>query len=346
MDCDDRKPSSSVTGSLLETPTGYSFFQAIRLLRLHSHNCAGKELEEFFRDHLRVRPQLSLGFPATDLTDIDQEEQEDGDLYHLEATFLGLYGASSPLPVFYTEELLEEASEDKSVTRDFLNILNNNAYVQFFRAWSRSRLMIKAVDEQDHSWLERLDSLLGYGHYKAFSHVPPECRRYRHIGLLTQYPRSALGLETLLKDSLQHANIEVEQCVLRKVKIPEDQRFCLGEDTNPLGERSWIGEELEDRNSKFAVHLRGLDSGRFHQLLPGAEDGDKLDNLVRGYLVEPFKYDLVLEMMPGEANTAVLGGEEWSGLGCDTWVFAGDYLEYAKTSFPNKGGHIHERYEA
>jgi len=242
--------------------------------------------------------------------------------------------------------LLAEASDDKSVTRDFLNIINNNAYVQFFRAWARSRLMVKAVDEQDGSWLERLDSLLGYGHYKAFSHVPPECRRYRHIGLLTQYPRSAVGLETLLKDSLRHDNIHVEQCVLRKVKIPEDQRFCLGEGSNLLGERSWIGEELEDRNSKLAIHLQNLDSGRFHLLLPGTEGGIKMDNLVRGYLVEPFKYDLVLEMKPGEANPAVLGGEEWSSLGCDTWVFAGEHLEHAKVTFPNKGGHIHERYEA
>ncbi|WP_320006575.1 type VI secretion system baseplate subunit TssG [Maridesulfovibrio sp.] len=346
MDCDDRKPSASVTGNLLDKTTGFSFFQAIRLLRLHSQTCAGKDLEGFYRDHLRVRPQLSLGFPATDLTGIEQEEREGGDIYHLEATFMGLYGASSPLPVFYTEELLAEASEDKSVTRDFLDIINNNSYVQFFRAWSRSRLMLKAVDEQDEAWLERLNSLLGFGHSKAFSHVPPECRSFRHIGLYTQYPRSALGLKTLLKDSLQHGNIQVEQCVLRKVKIPEDQRFSLGEESNVLGERSWVGEELEDRNSKFAVHLYELDSGRFHQLLPGAADGEKLNNLVLGYLVEPFKYDLVLEMMSGEANTAVLGGEQWSCLGCDTWVFAGDHLEYAKASFPNKGGHVHKRYES
>ncbi|WP_432738126.1 type VI secretion system baseplate subunit TssG [Maridesulfovibrio sp. FT414] len=346
MDCDDRKPSSAVIGNLLENPTGYSFFQAIRLLRLHSHSCTGKELEAFYRDHLRVRPQLSLGFPATDLSDIGQEERDGGDIYHLEATFLGLYGASSPLPVFYTEELLAEASDDKSVTRDFVDILNNNAYVQFFRAWSRSRLMIKAVDEKDSSWLERLSCLLGYGHYKAFSHVPPECRRFRHIGLLTQYPRSALGLETLLKDSLNHSDIQIEQCVLRKVKLPEDQLFCLGESSNVLGERSWIGEELEDRNSKFAIEIKNLDSGRYHQLLPGDGDGDMLDNLVRGYLVEPFQYDLVLEMKPGEANTVVLGGEGWACLGCDTWVFAGEHLEHAKASFPNKGGNVHKRFES
>ncbi len=75
---------------------------------------------------------------------------------------------------------------------------------------------------------------------------------------------------------MQHAKIHVEQCVLRKVKIPEDQRFFLGQSSNTLGERSWVGEELEDRNSKFAVHLQRLDSASYHRLLPGAESGDKL----------------------------------------------------------------------
>lgn len=339
MGCDDRQPSSSVTGNLLENPGQYSFFQAIRLLRLHSGNCTGKELEDFYRDHLRVRPQLSLGFPATDLTDIEEDKCEDGDIYRLETTFMGLYGASSPLPVFYTEELLAEASEDKSVTRDFLDILNNNAYVHFFRAWSRSRLMIKTVDERDSAWLERLNCLLGFGHKDAFINtIPEECRSFRHIGLLTQYPRSALALETLLKDSLGHSDIHVEQCVLRKVKLPEDQRFSLGVNSNVLGDRSCIGEELEDLTSKCAIVIRDVDATRYHQLLPGDGDGRRLDNLVRGYLVEPFKYDLVLEMRPGEANTAILGGEQWAGLGCDTWIFSGEHLEHAGATFPNEGG--------
>ncbi|CCO24157.1 type VI secretion system baseplate subunit TssG [Maridesulfovibrio hydrothermalis] len=341
MECDDRRSSASVTGRLLDNPEEYSFFQAIRLLRLHSGACTGKDLETFFRDYLRVRPQLSLGFPATDLTDLEEEALEDGDRYRLETTFMGLYGASSPLPVFYTEELLTEASDDKSVTRDFIDIINNGVYVQFFKAWSRSRLMIKAVDERDSSWLERLNCLLGLGHKENLAVIPEECRRYRHIGLLTQYPRSALGLNTLLKDSLQHNNVRVEQCVLRKVKLPEDQRFSLGVSSNVLGEESLVGEELEDRTSKCAIVIRDLDAARYHQLLPGDGDGEVLDNLVRGYLVEPFKYDLILEMRPGEAKTAVLGGDQWSGLGCDTWIFSGGHLEHAAATFPNEGGHVH-----
>lgn len=341
MECNDRRPPAAVTGDLLDNPRAYSFFQAIRLLRLHVGMCSGAGLEDFLRDHLRVRPQLSLGFPATDITRIDTLPQEGRDIYRIEATFMGLYGASSPMPTFYTEELLEESSDDKSVTREFIDVLNNDFYIQFFRAWSRSRLMVKAVDERDNSWLERLNCLLGFGHAETRDAIPEECRSFRHIGLLTQYPRSALGLKTLLKDALELGHVRIEQCVLRKVKIPEDQRFSLGEDSNVLGERSWIGEELDDRTGKCAVAVRELDATQYHDMLPGNAGGRKLDNMVRSYLVEPFKYDLVLELRPGEAQAAIIGGETWSRLGYDTWIFSGEGIEHAEATFPNDGGQVH-----
>lgn len=340
MERDARRPSPSVTETLLQNPKAFSFFQAIRLLRLRSGNSTGETREAFFRDQLRIHPQLSLGFPATDLTELETESRDDTELYRLEATFLGLYGASSPMPTFYTEELLAEASEDKTVSRDFVDILNNDFYIHFFRAWTRSRLMIKAVDVRDRAWLERLDCLLGYGHSEMLDVVPAACRSYRHIGLMTQYPRSALGLQTLLKDALDLHRVEVEQCVLRKVQIPEDQRFSLGVESNVLGERSWIGVELDDRMGKCAVIIRELSADKFHNLLPIGTDGENLDCLVRGYLLEPFKYDLKLEMHSGEAHTAVLGGPEWAGLGYDTWVFSGDSLDNAEVVFPNEGGQI------
>jgi type VI secretion system protein ImpH len=340
MECKDRRPASSVVGKLLEDPSAYSFFQAVRLLRLHTGNCTGKDLEHFQRNVLRIRPQLSLGFPATDITDIEEVGDAESLRYHLEVTFLGLYGASSPLPTFYTEELLEEVSNDKSVTRDFLDILNNDFYMQFFQVWSRSRLMLKVVDEQDTAWLERLYCLLGFGYEASRNSVPEECRQFRHIGLLTHYPRSALGLQTFLKDGLELCDVHIEQCVLRKVKLPTDQRLKLGVQGNALGEGAWVGEELDDRSGKCAVIIQNLEARQYHDLLPGRKSGRKLDNMVRSYMVEPLQYDLVLRMQAGEAHTTILGGDNWAGLGCDTWIFSGDTLEYAEAVFPNEGGHV------
>jgi len=95
---------------LLKHGHEFSFFQAIRLLRLI--NPSGSESQAFSEscDHISVVPHLSLGFPASDLEKIEELEGNHPPRYKITANFLGLYGSSSPLPTWYTEELLEEVT--------------------------------------------------------------------------------------------------------------------------------------------------------------------------------------------------------------------------------------------
>ncbi|MFM2478727.1 type VI secretion system baseplate subunit TssG [Celerinatantimonas sp. MCCC 1A17872] len=336
MESNDRRSSSDVVDDLLNNPKSYSFYQAIRLLRLHTHNMTGEALESFYHDQLRVRPQLSLGFPATDLTDLFTKEQGNKNVQFLiEATFMGLYGASSPLPTIYTEELLSEFSEDRSVTRDFIDIVNNDYYIQFFKVWSRSRLMIKTVEERDERWGEWLNCLLGYGNSSTRESFPQECRQLRHIGLLTQYPRSALGLQTYLRDFLGISTVFINQCVLSIEKIPSEQRFCLGVQANCIGEQSWLGEELQGRMSKIEIVISELRSEQFLNLLPGEKLAKEIDNIVKSYLLEPIQYDLCLRLKADVASVAELGANQWSSLGKDTWSFSFDHLKDAGVVFQN-----------
>src|SRR3546814_7786829 len=87
----------------------YAFFQALRLLRLHLG-------EETFAQSVRVRPTLSLSFPENDINSIVREN----DILRITANFFGLYGVTSPLPTFYTEDLIrseEHTSELQSLMR-------------------------------------------------------------------------------------------------------------------------------------------------------------------------------------------------------------------------------------
>ncbi|MGL1932067.1 MAG: type VI secretion system baseplate subunit TssG [Desulfotalea sp.] len=329
-----RKKNTSVIEELFEHPGQFSFFQAVRILRLYAKKSKGINSRQFYRDFLRVRPQLSLGFPATEITSLERKEVDEEIAYKLETTFLGLYGVSSPLPVFYTEELLIERSDDKCVTRDFVDIINNNLYTQFFKAWNRSRLMIRTVEEKDAEWLDRLYCLLGYGHQAIRDVLSEECLQFRHIGLYSQYPRSALGLETLLRDSLNHLDLHVEQCALRKVNLPEDQLCLLGVSTNLLGEEAWIGQELDDLAGKITILIGNLPAAKYRELLPGEKGAKMLDNLVQAYIVEPLHYDLVLEMKEGEIHTTTLGERNWGALGCDTWLFSGEKNDASGVVFP------------
>lgn len=332
------RPTADVNTNLLGRPQAFSFFQALRLLRLMSGRCSGEALQEFYRDNLRIRPFLSLAFPPTDVQDLSAEPMDSGEQrYHLTANFLGLYGADSPLPTFYTEELLDEASEDKSVSRDFLDVFNNNFYSLFFRVWSKYRLMVKVIEEQDEAYLERLFSLMGLGHQELRDQMPDSYSMLRYIGLFTQYPRSALGLKTLLRDALGLDEVDVEQCALRRVSIPDEQRCRLGVSCAVLGEDAWLGEQMDDRMGKVRIRVGPMAEAKFHRYLPDQEPRQRVLSLIRFFMIAPVEVDLELVVDPREVETTQLGQQKWSQLGYDTWSFAGDRIDTAEAAFPNTG---------
>ncbi|MGB9701073.1 MAG: type VI secretion system baseplate subunit TssG, partial [Thermodesulfobacteriota bacterium] len=118
---EDRGSSLNLKLDLLEKGHEFSFFQALRLLRRLTKGIEQPSPEG--RGHIKIRPHLSLAFPPADIAQIE-ENAEDPFSFTVTATFLGLYGSSSPLPTFYTEDLLAEAMEEETVTRDFIDIFN------------------------------------------------------------------------------------------------------------------------------------------------------------------------------------------------------------------------------
>lgn len=333
----NRRTIPPVVQGLLTQPQGYSFFQAVRMLRRWACGPDGgfSSPDDFYRSRLRIRPHLSLGFPATDMTDIGwQALSEDDYRIQITATFLGLYGTGSPLPTFYTEELLDEASDDRTVSRDFLDIFNHDFYIHFFKAWSRYRLMFKVLEEEDADYIERLYCLLGLGHKELRRALPHHDRALRYIGLFTQFPRSALGLKTMLADLLAGPRVAVRQCVHRWVAIPADQRLVLGEQGCTLGEDSWLGQQVMDRMGKVVVEVHELSADAFHELLPGEALYSQVESLTGFYLVDPVEHDLSLSVRPEEVQTLQPGAGRWARLGYDTWIFAGDLAGEAVVNLP------------
>ncbi|MBN1104059.1 MAG: type VI secretion system baseplate subunit TssG [Deltaproteobacteria bacterium] len=313
--------------SLLRTGHRYSFIQALRLLRYFlSVTRSRPQDEEDFARAVRVRPELSLNFPDTDVTSIAKIPGEDPH-YLITAAFLGLYGVSSPLPTFYTEDLMDEASEDMTVMRDFLDIVNAPFYPLFFRCWSKYRQAVKVVEEDDSSYLERLFCLLGTGTEKLRSGIPYTHALLRYIGLFTQCPRSALSLKTLLSDALNIRSLDIIQCVPRLAVIPEDQRCVLGASSVCLGVDTYLGSEMEDRMGAFRVRIGPVEAGIFRRFFPDTPDFLVLRGLTHLYLDQPLEWDLDVALKAGEVRTACLGGPDWCRLGWETWVFSGETLD-------------------
>jgi type VI secretion system protein ImpH len=317
------RPIPDIKERLLDESSRFSFIQAYRLLihLISKENNLSVESHEIEK-RIFVHPQLSLTYPESDVCRIDELSSNN---FLMEVTFLGLYGTSSPLPSFYTEDLLHEQSEDLSVSRDFIDIINYPIYQIFFKCWCKSHLFYSIVERTNSDILQRLYCLLGIEGEKLRDRVENPYGLLRYIGLTTHFPRSAESLRTLLSDALNESSINIEQCVTRVAKIPEDQLFSLGVSGNIIGNNCFLGNEIVDNMGKFRVHAGPFNSESFHRFLPHQPLFHKMKQLINFYMDKAFIWDFKMYLKGDNIKTTCLGSNKWSSLGWESWIFSPGY---------------------
>ena len=321
---ENRRTFPDLKAHLLNEGHSFSFFQVMRLLRFLVSSGSKQGAVPAEKMHgIRVRPDLTLAFPAADISQVEEGRGGENTDFRVTATFMGLYGSSSPLPTFYTEDLMDEAASDESVTREFLDVFNNRVYLLLFKAWNKYRQFLQVVEENNEEHIERLFCLLGLGEKSIRDDIPDAYRLLRYIGLFSQFPRSAAGLKSLIQDALDDVPVDVCPCLLHMATIPEDQRSLVGRNGAVLGRDSYLGEQIPDRMGKFRLELGPLNAKAFRDLLPGGTKYNTLTTLTRLYVTDPLEYDVSVTLSQGQASTVCLGSPSWSRLGLDTWVFGG-----------------------
>ncbi len=323
--------ATDVKQDLLSNSRSFAFFQALRLLGRLGRDSKKRNFRQ--SDFIRIRPVLNLGFPSADIDRIDAVESDNGTQYRITTTFFGLYGSSSPLPTFYTEDLIGEARQDESVSRDFLDIFHHRLFDILYECWLKYKLFFQIAEEKDESNTERLFCLLGLGAKQIRAEIPHADMLLRYIGLFTQFPRSAAGLRTLLRDVLSDVPIDLTPCIKRMAKIPEAQRLMLGGASSRLGSNSYLGEEIEDRMGKFRISVGPLNQVDFLRFTPGNAGHTMLTSLTDQYLTEPLEYEVELILAANQARTTSLGDPVRSVLGVTTWVFSEANLGEVRTCF-------------
>lgn len=325
--------SSEVTASLkmdlLREAHTFSFFQAIRLLQIMRRQPIGTDGNPMAVDQfIRIHPNLSLAFPPGDIDQIREVDTDESAGFDITANFLGLYGSSSPLPTFYTEDLMSEAAEDESVSRDFLDIINQRIFELFFEVCTKYRQSFQVIEANSQPHLERLFCLLGIGDkpFRESGEIDDPHLLLRYLGLMTQRPRSALGLELILRDALGDLPVSVIPCVERKADIPADQKVFLGSPKHSLGNNMTIGQEVSDRMGKFKIRIGPLDTDAFRSFYPGAENYAMTCFLTDFYVLENLEYDLEVILAEGEAKTVCLGDSDRARIGLNSWIFSSDRI--------------------
>lgn len=303
-----RTPDPAVMRELLERGEGFAWFQAVRLLRRLGAQGAP----------LRMVPSLGLGFPPRDIARVEADAAGG---YRIVARFFGLYGVASPLPTYYTEDLIEERREDRHAARDLLDLLHQTLYPLLYDAWAKPRVAQRLIEQRDGALLDQLHALIGLddpGRRAALG--PAGGRMLRYAGLLLPRPRSIQGLRTLLANRFAPARVEVRCSVCRAVALARDQQCRLASPARRLGCDAVAGSAIDDASPRLRVTFADLGGAQLQALSPGGADHAELRTLVAHYLASPLEVDGEFVLRPGEGRGVGLGRRPWSRLGVDSWI--------------------------
>jgi type VI secretion system protein ImpH len=336
----------------------FDFFQAVWLLeRYRGGDTLVGARGPAARERLRFRPDLSLGFPATDLRRIIACRRPDTgeSSYLLEIAFLGLYGVSTPLPLHYAVEILRgaepalsaepgaAAAGERSVSpaaatasspvRDFLDVFHHRIISLFFRAWLKYR------HERMFGAPQR-DALTGYlcllnGCPPAFDEQTlglSPVRLLRYVGTLTQRPRSATTLAGLLFDYWGDVPVQIQQFVGQWVPLTEADQNRLGAVNCGLGVDLTIGEQVYDLAGAFTICVGPVDWQTYLSFLPGGFRFQQTRALTRLYGCDPLAFTIQVTLRAGEVpETQLISADQAGALGLTSWVRTAEMGETSVT---------------
>lgn len=329
--------SASVRKRLLQNAHRYSFYEAVRMLHgLHRDAPRLGRQGPAERERIRVRPLLSMTFPPADIASVEERELPDGSTrYQLDVTFMGLYGAATPLPVFYTEDLIR-MEDDESLLRGFLDLFHHRLFSLLFRTWEKYRHTVQYDSSGKDYYSRRLLTMIG----AALDHLPGDeslrpGRLLAYAGLLTQQPRSAESLRALLQDHFPEAPVEIEQCRGRWCNIGAAEQNRLGQANCTLGSDFTTGTSVYDRAGNFGVDIGPMRLADYMAMTPDSDNMSQFRELVDMYNSDCLDYEVTLTLKGEEIPRAQLSSDH-TRLGWSSWLGDGSGKD-RKVTFKFKG---------
>ncbi len=319
---------------VLLNAASYSFFQLMRVLNCLADQRLCTSKQNSAKQTIRVRPALSLSLPRSEVVSATKilDREENFSYYQVEVNFLGLYGTSSPLPNFYTEDLVAAGQEDHLEIRTFLDLFHQQSYRLHYESLKKYQAVFELADNPKEShFLSLLWSLIGLRSEKQRDSLPAPHLFLRYVNIFNKAQRSSTGLRALLTDFFPDTPLVIEECVPRRVTVPRDQRLVLGklenklggvQSSGALGDCALLGDVVWDCTSKIRIEIGPLTRERFERLMNEENEWAILVSLLGYYIKTPLLCDLTFSIQKEDTGTCTLGEVQWGRLGADTWIYS------------------------
>lgn len=321
MGTDERPPVGTLIERLLSRPQGFNLFQAISLLERAAPHAAPVGEGTHEPEAVRLSAVFSLGFQPSDVNGVAVGAVT-GEAYTLRSPVMSLAGPQGPLPMPFTELVLERKAAKDSATADFLDIFNHRLLAFLYRGRKKHHMGLNWASPEASSLASSLDSLSALGLAVGARGAGGESSWLRHAGLMGGAPRSLAGLFALLGDRLG-IKVNGTQFQGRWQPLEPGEMSLLGRrgpNAPRLGRTAVLGRRAWYQSAGIQLEFSDLSLARLRQFLPGAREHALTRWLVSRYVQQELRVELVLRPAPAEIRRPTLGAAGAMRLGWTSWL--------------------------
>jgi type VI secretion system protein ImpH len=265
--------------------------------------------------HFRHDPALT--FSASDIIAVRALSGEHP-RFEVTTTFLGLTGAVTPLPLYFSEEI---AGEDPQ--QGFLDLFHHRLLSLLYRAFIKYQVAAEATETGVDAWARRLLSLAGIDAATQKEVLEPSTL----LGLapaLVYARRSpvALGnaLAHVLDEDLPGVGVHVEPLVGQWAPLDPRDLCRLGEANHRLGANLVLGTRLFDRAGRFRIELGPVDAREFRSLGAGSPLRARIDAVVALFVNDWLTCDVAVIVDQTRQRLTLSARGLGARLGIDSWL--------------------------
>ncbi|WP_457743613.1 type VI secretion system baseplate subunit TssG [Sulfurimonas sp.] len=314
----------------------YSLPQGVRVAMTYLQKIYPLKSPKQLYDKLRFKGNPSLSFAKSEILKMEFVKTSHGKYIEITINFLGLFGATSPLPAHYSEMVLESADGDE-VLKDFLDLFNHHLQKMIYPIWEKQRYYIQyQTDLKDH-FSKYIFSLLGLYSQSQQRTTTLNLRKILpYVGLLSMKQKSAGTLVSILRHYLEHDDLQIVQCITMQADIPSWQHTTLGKVNSTLGESTLLGNKVKTQNTKFQVLLKNISFNQLYEYSLHGKKMGELQELIDLALNEPLEHELCLEIKKDKTEVFQLS-KHHLGINC----FLGDVSKEIKIILNAKEKHAY-----
>jgi len=307
-----------VIARLLAQPQGFDLFQAISLLERDAAEKKGVGASLGEDESIRLKSDISLKFHASDIRKVSRNTA-DGPSHTLITPIMSLAGPNGPMPVVFTEMLLEQTKVRDFGAADFLDIFNQRLLGLLYRGRKKHHLSLQGSAWRRSAAVRALQALSSVS-LKNSAQI-----RLNHVALQGASPRSVIGLVQVIKDRLGLRCV-VESFVGNWVEVTDPVQPRLGgrrQSALRLGANTTLGTRVWSQDQAITLQAQTNSMVEYTSFLPGGLGYEKLTKLVREYFqrhIDVFFWPVPPSGITSSALSPTGTGAAHARLGLTAWI--------------------------